>query len=43
MFKISIERLRVFRGKWKEDFECYNIYKSKDRERKRIERSKLKF
>ena len=36
------ERSRRFRKKLKEDYEAYNFYKSKDRERKRAERSKPK-
>ena len=42
MSKTSTERSRTFRKKVKEDFELYNFYKSKDRERKRAERSKPK-
>ena len=41
MPKTSTERSRTFRKKVK-DFEVYNFYKSKDRERKRAERSKPK-
>ena len=40
MPKTSTDRSRICRGKLSEDFERYNFYKSKDRERKRAERSK---
>ena len=42
MPKTSTERSGIFRGKLSEDFERYNFYKSKDREKKRAERSKPK-
>ena len=42
MPKTNTERSRISRKKLKEDFEKYNFYKSKDRERKRAKRSKSK-
>ena len=42
MAKTSTERSKQFRKKLKEDPEKYNIYKSKDNERKKIERNKQK-
>jgi len=40
MGKTSTERSRIHRQKLKKNAELYNIYKSKDRDRKRSERSK---
>jgi len=43
MPKTSTKRSRTFQTKVKEDFELYNFYKSKDRERKRAEGASQRF
>ena len=40
MIKTSTERYKKFKAKLKEDEERYNLFKSKDRDRKRAERKK---